>query len=68
MVTVNPGSLLMQMANAAEIEVRIHTKLKNMEARGIVEHDGMDGWFVLDQKRYIEEMGMPGPEKPNANR
>lgn len=68
MVTVNPGSLLMQMANAAEIEVRIHAKMLDMEKRGIVKHGVHDEWFVLDQKRYIEEMGMPGPEKPNANR
>lgn len=61
-----PASLMMQMANAAEMERRIYAKMQDMERRGIVEHDGMDGWRVLDKKRYEDEMGMPGPEYNNG--
>lgn len=57
-----------QLANAADIEARIYAKMVDMEKRGIVKHVYQDEWQVLDQKRYTEEMGMPGPENTNANR
>lgn len=50
-------NLMMQMANAEEMELRMIAKLQDMEKRGIVRHYFQDSWTILDQKRYNEEMG-----------
>jgi hypothetical protein len=68
MRSINASSLMLQMAKAAEIEMRILTKLKDMEVRGIVRNDSIDGWLVLDQQRYAQEMGMCAPETTDENR